>query len=64
MKIRRLASSHGVGPSLWKSQMAALGPTPGIAEHRPIALLNDQSLAARAANQANDFDTAAGGCVY
>jgi hypothetical protein len=25
MKIRRLASSHGVGPSLWKSQMAALG---------------------------------------
>jgi hypothetical protein len=31
MKIRRLASSHGVGPSLWKSQMAALGP---IAEIR------------------------------
>src|ERR1700730_16914055 len=25
MKIRRLASSHGVGTSLWKSQMAALG---------------------------------------
>src|SRR5579872_2740077 len=25
MKIRRLASSHGVGPSLWKSQLAALG---------------------------------------
>jgi hypothetical protein len=25
MKIRRLASSSGVGPSLWKSQMAALG---------------------------------------
>jgi len=25
MKIHLLAASHGVGPSLWKSQMAALG---------------------------------------
>jgi len=40
MKIRRLASSHGVGPSLWKSQMAALGrnPTKGFAVIRPRPL--------------------------
>jgi hypothetical protein len=32
MKIRRLASLNGVGASLWKSQLGALGRVPPMAD--------------------------------